>query len=436
MTTPFPWDNLFNPSLQEQTKKEIEERPFSELKAASLAVFKKFTNAKTSTVKQIIDGINELLSKHPDDIENIKAETIQRFQQQLVTSSTPVKSKKQSEDVNERIRISVKIDAYTHIKQQGVLFRIKEFCKYATEKYTIPMGACKELLKEVEESVNENKKIVKKTKDRDAWIQTQIDTLTSQLVNPSFSQPPSQPPSQLPSGVNTPDEIGEQEDLVSQLLLLKQPDDPVVLKEKATLSTMKANPRFVEYTNTTVTPVPNVAPNKEKYEIDIRSDAESSDSDIEDEEDEDILDLNAECFTKQTYDSVDELHDELKCDDGQVCDISTKDCVDKTDEMEVHTFGPSEYINTSNTNVELFTRLKEKFKQVQIHTPTTIHSNVLDIPSIDMEETPAHVSERISLSQYTETLSKLQNRSRLSIDQRFNDRTKARRDLIRKCLNL
>jgi len=358
----FPWDSFFNTSLQENAKREAEVYTLNILKAAAISVFQKGSSIKTKTVQNILTGVNKLMAEHPTEIETIKKETIQRFNQQL---------------------------------------------NHPEEK-----------------------------KGSKPHIQT-----------------------------SDPDmEIGEQEDLVRQLELIKQPDDPVLLKEKQVLSTLKGSPRYVQYTNTTVTPVipnviPNVntmdtptilssplqlnidtsvAPNKEEDEVDIRSDVSSSDDDTDIEDESDLLDLNAECFTKQDYNTVEELQDDLQCDESQVCDISTKDCIDKTDELEITKYGPSEYTNTSNTNVDLITRLKEKFKQVQIHTPvqTNIQPAEWESSVIDMEETPAHVSERIRLDQYTTTLSNLQNRSRLTVDQRFNDRTKARRDLIRKCLNL
>ncbi len=88
-------------------------------------------------------------------------------------------------------------------------------------------------------------------------------------------------------------------------------------------------------------------------------------------------------------------------------------------------------------------KLKQKFKNVKITTPTVTDWSTqmqqpieMEYPKIDMELSPSHISERVSLSQYSNIMKQLEGKSRLSVDQRFNDRTKARRELIRKCLDL
>ena len=152
-------------------------------------------------------------------------------------------------------------------------------------------------------------------------------------------------------------------------------------------------------------------------------------------------DTGMECFKEKDYETLDDLKEDLNCDD-QVCDINTHQCVDKYEEQIINKVDNVEYTYTTNENLDLISKLKQKFKNVSL-TPTVsnIIQNIqapvdIDVPVIDMEVPPAHVSEKVNLQAFTNIMQSVQSKPRLSVEQRFNDRTKARRDMIRKCLNL
>lgn len=424
----FPWDSFFDISKHSEVSKIADSYTMPVLNAAALAVFEKKSCFKQKAIDYITHGCVKLIHDHPNDIEAIKKETRKRFFDQL----------KYEIPKEECVPIIAKLEGYKHLKNIGFTkFIMKEFVSHMSKTHPLSKEMYKKIFDEIIKELKDNTEGMS-IKDRKEWVQKRVSELEQ-------SSPISTP-------IST-EEIGEQEDLVRQLELLKKEDDPILVKEKEHLLQLKQStppePRFVEYTNTTVTPIVslevennNTTEEEEEDLLDIRSDGDDESSTSEEEE-EDILDLNAECFTKKDYEDVQSLEEDLTCEQNQVCDISTKDCIDKNDEMEIQKIGETEYTNTSNTNVELITKLKEKFKHIQIHTPqkqewaTRLQPQIdLEIQKIDMDETPAHVSTRIPLEQYTSVLSNLQSRSRLSVDQRFNDRTKARRDLIRKCLNL
>jgi hypothetical protein len=152
-------------------------------------------------------------------------------------------------------------------------------------------------------------------------------------------------------------------------------------------------------------------------------------------------DTGMECFKQKDYETMEDLKEDLDCGE-QICDINTHQCVDKYEEQIINKINNVEYTYTTNENVDLISKLKQKFKSITL-TPTVsnIIQNIqapvdIDVPVIDMEVPPAHVSEKVNLQSFTNIIQSVQSKPRLSVEQRFNDRTKARRDMIRKCLNL
>jgi hypothetical protein len=152
-------------------------------------------------------------------------------------------------------------------------------------------------------------------------------------------------------------------------------------------------------------------------------------------------DTGMECFKEKDYETIYDLKEDLDCGE-QVCDINTHQCVDKFEEQNINKIDDVEYTYTTNENLDLISKLKQKFKNISL-TPTVsnIIQNIqapvdIDVPVIDMEVPPAHVSEKVNLQSFTNIIQSVQSKPRLSVEQRFNDRTKARRDMIRKCLNL
>ena len=149
-----------------------------------------------------------------------------------------------------------------------------------------------------------------------------------------------------------------------------------------------------------------------------------------------------ECFSKQDYNDIDELKDDLECDNEQICDISSQKCIDVDDTMNISKINNMEYVYSDTKNIDLMSKLKQKFKNIVItktteeYIKTIENPDDIDSPVIDMEEAPAYVSERVSLQSFTNVMKSVQSKSRLSIDQKLNERTKARRDNIRKCLNI
>ena len=148
-------------------------------------------------------------------------------------------------------------------------------------------------------------------------------------------------------------------------------------------------------------------------------------------------DEGLECFKKDDYDTVDELKEDLDCDD-QICNINTHECIDRVEDQTIGKIDNMDYTYSTNENIDLISKLKQKFKHISI-TPSIqkLQAPVeLDVPVIDMEVPPAHVSTRVPLKTFVNTMQNVQSKTKLSIEQRFNDRTKARREMIRQCLNL
>ena len=149
-----------------------------------------------------------------------------------------------------------------------------------------------------------------------------------------------------------------------------------------------------------------------------------------------------ECFSKQDYNDIDELKEDLECDNERICDISSQKCIDVDDSMNISKINNIEYVYSDTKNIDLMSKLKQKFKNIVItktteeYIKTIENPDDIDSPVIDMEEVPAYVSERVSLQSFTNVMKSVQSKSRLSIDQKLNERTKARRDNIRKCLNI
>lgn len=151
-------------------------------------------------------------------------------------------------------------------------------------------------------------------------------------------------------------------------------------------------------------------------------------------------DSGLECFKKEDYDTIDDLKEDLNCDD-QICDINTNRCVDRFEDQTIGKVQDAEYTYTDNTNVDLMNKLKQKFKNVVMTPVSSIAQKMqpvvdIDVPIIDMDVPPAHLSEKVNLQSFTNLMQNVQSKARLSIDQRFDNRTKARRDMIRKCLQL
>lgn len=152
-------------------------------------------------------------------------------------------------------------------------------------------------------------------------------------------------------------------------------------------------------------------------------------------------DTGMECFKQKDYETVEDLKEDLNCDE-QICDINTHQCVDRYEEQTISKIDGAEYTYTTNENIDLISKLKQKFKNVSLtSTVSNVIQNIqapvdIDVPVIDMEVPPAHVSEKVNLQSFTNIIQSVQSKPRLTVEQRFNDRTKARRDMIRKCLNL
>ena len=136
------------------------------------------------------------------------------------------------------------------------------------------------------------------------------------------------------------------------------------------------------------------------------------------------------------------MKEDLECDNEQLCDISSQKCIDVDDNMNISKINNIEYVYSDTKNIDLMGKLKQKFKNIVItktteeYIKTIENPDDIDSPVIDMEETPAYVSDRVSLQSFTNVMKNVQSKSRLSIDQKLNERTKARRDNIRKCLNI
>jgi hypothetical protein len=187
---------------------------------------------------------------------------------------------------------------------------------------------------------------------------------------------------------------------------------------------------------------------------DIESDDEDDDEDIEElntrtetalenvfegEEHPLMSDDEVECFSEDDYATAEDLEESLDCGEEQICDISKKKCVDyPDDDSYINKVGDTEYTFSSLTNVDIMNKIKNKFKHAIVTPLKSEPSDIpqVDIPVIDMEVPPAHISERVDLSKFQELVKTIRTKPRLSVDSKFDDRTKARRDMIRECLNL
>jgi hypothetical protein len=230
-------------------------------------------------------------------------------------------------------------------------------------------------------------------------------------------------------------------------------DKAIQLENKLELQSFKSNytapptpdekgPRFVSMQ----TPDENVNINS-----DIDSDDDNEDDDIEElniqtetalenvfegEEHPLMSDDEVECFSEDDYEKEEDLEESLDCGDEQICDISKKKCVDyPDDDSYINKVKDTEYTFSSLTNVDIMNKIKNKFKHT-IVTPLKSDIPQVDIPVIDMEVPPAHISERVDLSKFQELVKTIRTKPRLSVDSKFDDRTKARRNMIRECLNL
>lgn len=151
-------------------------------------------------------------------------------------------------------------------------------------------------------------------------------------------------------------------------------------------------------------------------------------------------DSGMECFKMKNYETIDDLKEDLNCNE-QICDINTHQCVDRFEEQNTSKIDNVDYTFNTNTNLDLISELKQKFKSSTVLSSSSTIKNIqaptdIDVPVIDMEVAPAYLSEKVNLQSFTNMMQTIQAKPRLSIDQRFNNRTKARRDMIRKCLDL
>jgi hypothetical protein len=239
-------------------------------------------------------------------------------------------------------------------------------------------------------------------------------------------------------------------------LKIKDIDIPLIPEEDAKLLDEKIkqmaknqpqNPRYVsmttpesqpQYLNPTIKQTETIQQKEENVDLDTEEEEEEEEID-EDEfplvpETENIVNEDAECFTQTDYDRLEDLEQDLDCEDDQICDISNRQCIDKLDDdFNITKVGNKEYTFSSLSNVDLMNKIKNKFKHTTI---TNIDQQNIDIPIIDMEVPPAHVSEKVELDKFVNVMNNIQSKPRLSVDSKFDDRTKARRDMIRKCLNL
>jgi hypothetical protein len=152
-----------------------------------------------------------------------------------------------------------------------------------------------------------------------------------------------------------------------------------------------------------------------------------------------MSDDEVECFSEDEYATTEDLEESLDCGEEQICDISKKKCIDyPEDDSYMNKVGDTEYTFSSLTNVDIMNKIKNKFKHA-IVTPLKSDSTDIpqvDVPVIDMEVPPAHISERVDLTKFQDLVKIIRTKPRLSVDSKFDDRTKARRNMIRECLNL
>lgn len=157
-----------------------------------------------------------------------------------------------------------------------------------------------------------------------------------------------------------------------------------------------------------------------------------SDTNYSDEEE----DIKSPCFIKKQYETVQQIENDFACPVNTVCDISTSKCEDKSNVEQIETIGTIQYTtDKEDTNKRFIDLIKQKFKHSVIkEQKSSMYDS--DQPVINMDKSPLHVSERIPLDKYVSIMKQIESKPRLSVDERFNERTKARRDMIRKCLNL